>query len=194
MRIGRYLLGALLAFTVAIGGLYIYVNLRIASGNFGVVVPGEVYRSAQVTPEMIRDYRERYGIATILNLRPPSPGADWYDAEVATSAELGIMQVDFGMSSGRMLPLDRAKELIALMERLPKPLLIHCDSGANRTGLASALYLAVIEGRPEDEAEAQLSLRYGHFPIEWPDEISPMYATFEALEYALALEDDESES
>ena len=55
------------------------------------------------------------------------------------------------------------------------------------------LYLAMIEGRPEEEAEAQLSLRYGHFPIEWPDEISPMYATFEVLEYALAMDDDDSE-
>ncbi|WP_219928901.1 tyrosine-protein phosphatase [Palleronia abyssalis] len=49
----------------------------------------------------------------------------------------------------------------------PKPLLIHCRGGADRTGLTCALYVAGIDGRGEDAAEAQLSISYGHIGIPW---------------------------
>ncbi|MFD2031462.1 tyrosine-protein phosphatase [Ancylobacter dichloromethanicus] len=50
------------------------------------------------------------------------------------------------------------------MKDAKKPILIHCQAGADRSGLASALYLAAIKkNSAEAEAEAQLSIRYGHF-------------------------------
>ncbi|MEM7191154.1 MAG: protein tyrosine phosphatase, partial [Pseudomonadota bacterium] len=36
-------------------------------------------------------------------------------------------------------------------------------SGADRAGMASALYLILHEGRPVSEAREQLSIWYGHF-------------------------------
>jgi protein tyrosine/serine phosphatase len=41
---------------------------------------------------------------------------------------------------------------------------VHCDSGADRAGFVSALFLAEIEKRPAEEAARQLSIVYGHFP------------------------------
>ena len=52
--------------------------------------------------------------------------------------------------------------LISHMQTMPKPVLIHCKSGADRTGLAAALYLLVIEGQPIEVAKRQLSFRYIH--------------------------------
>jgi protein tyrosine/serine phosphatase len=43
--------------------------------------------------------------------------------------------------------------------------LIHCKSGADRAGLASAIWLMVMEGRPVEEARAMLSWRYLH--LRW---------------------------
>ena len=40
--------------------------------------------------------------------------------------------------------------------------MIHCKSGADRTGLASALYLMDAEGVPVEVAQKQMSLRYLH--------------------------------
>ncbi len=40
---------------------------------------------------------------------------------------------------------------------------MHCKAGADRAGLAAALYLILHEGRPVAEAARQLSARYGHF-------------------------------
>ncbi len=53
-------------------------------------------------------------------------------------------------------------DLIDLLASLNYPALIHCKSGADRTGFVAAVYLIAIEGRPIDEGLAQLSLRFGH--------------------------------
>jgi len=39
---------------------------------------------------------------------------------------------------------------------------VHCKSGADRTGLAAALYLMVVEDQPFDLARKQLSFRFLH--------------------------------
>jgi hypothetical protein len=43
--------------------------------------------------------------------------------------------------------------------------LVHCYGGSDRTGLATALYLAAIKHAEESDAESQLSLLYGHLPF-----------------------------
>ena len=67
---------------------------------------------------------------------------------------------------------ERAAQLAALLRDAPKPVLIHCRSGADRTGLEPALYLAAVAGSSEDAAEGQISLYYGHvsLPVSaaWP--------------------------
>lgn len=51
------------------------------------------------------------------------------------------------------------------MASVPKPILIHCRSGADRSGLAAALYVSKVAGLDNAKAEAQLSFYYGHVGI-----------------------------
>ncbi|MDB6454459.1 tyrosine-protein phosphatase [Falsirhodobacter sp. 20TX0035] len=69
---------------------------------------------------------------------------------------------------------------MALLRAAPKPVLIHCMSGADRTGLASALLLANLN-HDEDAAERQISFRYGHISIPYTA-AWPMDQSWEALE------------
>jgi protein tyrosine/serine phosphatase len=133
--------------------------------NFHTLVEGQAYRSAQPSPQEIRSYFTEHKIATILNLRGSNPGSSWYDGELSTARELGIAHIDFGMSARRELTPQRVLQLVSIMKRAAKPLLIHCKAGADRTGLASALYLAEIAGQDEAASESQLSLWYGHYAI-----------------------------
>jgi protein tyrosine/serine phosphatase len=55
-------------------------------------------------------------------------------------------------------------EVLDIIRNAPKPLLVHCRSGADRSGLVSALYRLVDEGASVDQADRELSLIYGHFP------------------------------
>jgi len=45
---------------------------------------------------------------------------------------------------------------------MPKPILVHCKSEADRTGLAVTLYRHVIKGEPLDVARKSLHWSYGH--------------------------------
>jgi protein tyrosine/serine phosphatase len=140
-------------------------NSARAENNFHPIVDGKAYRSAQPSPEEIEAYRKTYRIATIINLRGKQTGQAWYDAEVKAAKALGIRHVDFAMSPRRILQPAQSQALIALMKSAPKPILIHCQAGSDRTGLAAALYLAAIEKTGEKAAEGQLALRFGHLSI-----------------------------
>jgi len=166
--------------------LVVYLAVLHGSGNFHTVVAGELYRSGQLDPDQIEAQHAAHGFASILNLRGAQPGKVWYDAEIAVSARLGITHADFAMSARRVLEPDRVQELIALMRSLPKPLLVHCQGGSDRSGLASALYLAAIKGRPLDEAGDQISLVYGHFSLPRLSEAYPMDQTWQLVAPSLA--------
>jgi protein tyrosine/serine phosphatase len=133
-------------------------------GNFHEVIPGELYRSAQPSGADIQSYANTYGIKAILNLRDEAR-TDWYQEEVQAAAKNGITLIDFPISSSKDLPVEEATRLAQLMADAPKPLLIHCEHGSNRTGLAAAIYVGAVSQGSETFAEFQLSPYFGHFAI-----------------------------
>ena len=70
----------------------------------------------------------------------------------------GVAHYDVRMSALRALDPDTRNAMLAILWQAPKPLLIHCRSGADRTGLIAALYLFAIEGQQAETAVQQLSL------------------------------------
>lgn len=172
--IGGGFFACLLAAGLYLGGLQL-------TGNFHTVIPGTLYRSAQPSAADISGYHQAYGIKTVVNLRGEHLGEDWYEAEVVEAGRLGIDHVDFYMSASLELSQAQAEELLSIFERAQRPLLIHCKAGADRSGLAAALYLAAVSKHGEEAAEEQISLRYGHVSIPFTGAFA-MDETFEVLE------------
>lgn len=160
--ITRLLLGTLAVVALYFSAIGIQ---QYVFGNVHAVIEGELYRSAQLTPEQITTVVKAHGIKSILNLRGDNTGSPWYDNEVAATKALGIAHLNYRMKSSRDLTDTQVKELIAAMKDAPKPVLIHCHAGADRTGLASALYLYSVKHVPPAQASRALSLRYGHMPF-----------------------------
>jgi len=173
----------LFAATVVTAALAIagYFGVLQLTGNFHAVVEGALYRSGQPSAADIARYHQHYGIRTIVNLRGESDGADWYRAEVVEAEGLGISVVNFRMSSGRQLTWAQAAALVSILQKAEKPILVHCKAGADRSGLASALYVAAIARQGEAAAERQISIRYGHVSIRFLRAYA-MDRSFEALE------------
>ncbi len=134
------------------------------SGNFHVVQQGVMYRSAQLSGDQFASRIRDNGIRSILNLRGNNAGTPWYDDETAASAAAGVMHVDYAISARRDLSDRQVRDIVALLRELPRPILIHCEAGADRSGLVSAIYELAFGKQPADEAARQLSFRFGHFP------------------------------
>jgi len=166
----------------------LFLSIQSYTGNFHAVIPGEFYRSAQLEEGDITRYQQEYGIKTVLNLRGANKGKDWYDSEINEAKARGINHLDFRMSSSRELTKEEAIQLIAMMKNAPKPLLIHCLAGSDRTGLASALYVAGVAKGTEWEAERQMWIYYGHLPF-YINASFAMNRTFERLEPYLGFKD-----
>ncbi|MNL27860.1 hypothetical protein D3C87_1494800 [compost metagenome] len=93
------------------------------------------------------------------------------------------------MSARHELDMTKVNQLVAIMRDAPKPILIHCKSGADRTGLATALYLGRVAYLGEKAAESQLSVRYGHIGIPYLSETYAMDQTWENVEH-MSIADD----
>ena len=158
-----------------------YCGHAVLSGNFNVVSVGELYRSAQPTPQQLEAYHRLHGIRTVINLRGASD-ADWYRQEVDTAHKLGMVHIDFRMSAKRRFSIDQADALLAVLKAAPKPILIHCTSGADRSGLVAVLYLAGVSGAGEIAAERQLSILYGHIGIPFLSRAYAMDESWELME------------
>ncbi|OCJ12223.1 protein tyrosine phosphatase [Rhizobium sp. AC27/96] len=183
VRVGRGAIVALVAFAAVAGGFYGHM---LWTANFHPVIDGELYRSSQPSAAMIADLQKQYGIKTIINLRGDNTGHHWYDKEITEAKHLDINHVDFRMSSNKELTQEQAAQLVEIMRDAPKPILIHCQAGADRTGLASALYLAAIAKTNEATAEGQMSIIYGHLSLSFARAYA-MDRTFEKLEPWLGL-------
>lgn len=139
-------------------------------GNFDVVKPGRVFRSAQPGRGLEATLRSR-NIASVLNLRGGSPRDWWYANEVATTRRLDVDFYDLPLSAERRPRRGELLRMIDLFGRCRYPLLIHCKSGSDRTGLAVALYRMMVEGTTPDEAMSAFNLWRGHVPAFGPERL-----------------------
>jgi protein tyrosine/serine phosphatase len=171
----RCLLSITLATLVGPSGYGVY---RWEQGNFDVVSQNVVYRSRQLDGQELLDVVQRHGIKSILNLRGRNQGEPWYRDEAAVADHLGLHLFNYPISAYRELDRTQLTELVEILQEAPKPILIHCKSGADRTSLVSALYLEEVEHAEPGVAGQQFSLYYGHLPAFLGAESSAMDRTF----------------
>jgi protein tyrosine phosphatase (PTP) superfamily phosphohydrolase (DUF442 family) len=165
-------LGALLACAAEIGRMSVFRNKH-------VVVPGRLYRSAQLKPAQLEDFVRRFGVRTVINLRG-RPFDDWYPSEMKETQALGISQEDITTSANRLPSPGEIRRLIEVFDRSEHPLLIHCQQGADRTGLAAAMYQLLYTDAPYADARRQCSPRYGHLRIHTAAAMDEFFDRYEA--------------
>lgn len=156
--------------------------LRYHWTNFFEIAPG-VFRSNQPTHARFVKYAEM-GIKTVLNLRGEARHAR-YLFEHESCEKLGLKLVNLSLHARKAPPAQNVLDLIAAFRAAERPFMVHCKSGADRAGLASAIYLMVIEGEPVEQARRMLSPRFIHF--KWTktgvlDHLLDVYAARNAAE------------
>jgi protein tyrosine/serine phosphatase len=133
--------------------------------NWHVVIPGQAYRSAQLSYDQLGDAVHQYGIHTVVNLRGTSPDFDWYLGESRATCDADVGQEDITLSAYRLPAPDELRRLVDVIDHAEYPLLFHCRQGVDRTGLAASVLLLLRTDATPAEARRQLGLRFGHIPI-----------------------------
>ena len=119
-------------------------------------VDDKVVRGPQPNPVQIRYLEWLYGIRTIVNLRGATEFGS-YALERDICERRGIALENCILWSRDPPTREQIHAFKAIIERITYPALFHCKSGADRAGIASALYLILRKGRPVAEAARQLA-------------------------------------
>lgn len=114
--------------------------------NFFQVTP-DLYRSAQPDEAGMRNAEKR-GIRTVVSLRTSNK-----DKSLIEGTKLLLKRVP--ITTWNVGDDDIATALRAINDS-PKPVLVHCLHGADRTGLIIALYRIVFQGWTKEEAKAEM--------------------------------------
>ena len=121
--------------------------------NFYKVSDG-IYRSSQPNRKSM-DLIDVIGIKTVLNLRRHH--SDEYEAK---HTDLKLERIK--MNPGKIRDEDIIQAL-KIIKNSPKPILVHCWHGSDRTGVVIAMYRLVFENYSKDEAIRELRERkYGY--------------------------------
>jgi len=125
------------------------------------LVAKDVWRSNQPSQRRLRALK-RKGMKSVLNLRGSNPVShNLLEKEACDALGLNLVSMNFSARS-----LVKKEILLALLDHfdtIERPFVMHCKSGADRAGLAAALYLLHVENAPIALAKKQLSVRFIHF-------------------------------
>lgn len=123
-------------------------------------ISSELVRTNQPWPHQLAGW-ERAGVKTVINLRGRSESSS-HLIEREACERLGLELIDFRVSSKVAPSREQVLGAKRLFETIAYPAVMHCKSGADRTGVMAVLYLHFRQGQPIGEAIRQLSLRYLH--------------------------------
>ena len=134
--------------------------------NFHWVVPGEAARAMQAWAGGVKPFLGRRGIRAIINLRGRNDDLSWWKKETADARALGIAHLDAMLDSRKLPTREMLVILIESFDRAPRPFLLKCSGGQDRTSFAAAIYLIHRNGwAAMPAARAQYArFPYLHFP------------------------------
>ena len=197
------LAGTLCVLAVAGGYLGVMALLgRAPALNFEVVDPGRLLRSAQPGPGDLDEMAADLGLKTILSLRGIGDFDErkWardhgvkmvilrmYADDPPRDGQIGLF---FTIMRGDTVDLDRYGGMIertigveGTRAKFPLPVLIHCEGGADRTGVMVALYRMAFQGWTLERAKQEMTM-HRHITFIHPrlfpflDDIAPRINRF----------------
>jgi protein tyrosine phosphatase (PTP) superfamily phosphohydrolase (DUF442 family) len=130
--------------------------------NTHTVIPGKVYRTAQLDPDELARFIADKKIRTVVNLRGVGPETDWYQGECRATHAAGVCQEDVTLSAKRLPAPAEVRRLVEVIDHTDYPVVFHCQRGADRTGLAATAAILLLTDATPAEARRQLWPRYGH--------------------------------
>ena len=172
-RLRNFIVG----FLVVGAAIYVWdeiIKYRVIAKRWGVVVPGKIYRSGQISQWMIEPSITKHQIVALIDLTgatPESAQDDHQRKEAEVVQKLDIEHYRFalgGDGTGDIQMYANAVATLVQCEQQGKPVLVHCAAGAQRTGGVVASYRMLIQKQSPQMAYQEMR-RYGWSPRKNPD-------------------------
>jgi hypothetical protein len=109
--------------------------------NFHWIEPDAAARSAQAYAGFLGPFLRAHRIRGLINLRGSNPGHFWWRYETRVCARAGIAHCDVKLNSRQLPTRAMLTALTDAFESVPRPFLLKCSGGQDRTSLAAALYI-----------------------------------------------------
>jgi hypothetical protein len=109
--------------------------------NFHWVVPGEAARMAQAHFGGLDGLLKRHAIRALINLRGANPDIGWWRREKLACDAAGASHFDVMLDSRKLPTRAMLVSLFDAFDAAPRPFVVKCSGGQDRTSLASALYI-----------------------------------------------------
>lgn len=147
-----------------------YFEDRVIPKKFGVVTQDKIYRSGQISYALIDKVLENNDIKVIVDLTLQKVEDRDQDAERAAVEKLGIEVYRYPMGGNGIGTIEYYTAAVAAIDKAVKegkPVLVHCQAGAQRTGGVIATYRMLIQKRDADSIIKEMQ-KYG-----WRDHKNP---------------------
>jgi hypothetical protein len=134
--------------------------------NFHWIREGEAARSSQAHLGGLEGLMRHHGLKAILNLRGENSDLSWWRYERNVCERLAAPHFDTMLDSRKLPTRPMMLRLTEAFGEAPRPFLLKCSGGQDRTGLAAALYLIHRDGWGARAAAERhfAAFPYLHFP------------------------------
>lgn len=149
---------------LACAGIWLAASSVSRSHRLTAVIPGAVYRGAQLDAAALEEVASRFAIRSVINLRGGRGGERWYREEVDACRALGLGHADVRIKLDDAPPRQEVRRFIAYLDEMPRPLLLHCKTGSDRAGWGAAV-ARCLAGEPLEASLGELSLGAGHLCV-----------------------------
>lgn len=123
-------------------------------------------RGAQPEPEGFAQLRQ-LGVKTVLNLRT-------FHSDRKLCAAAGLDYVKVSVQAWETERAEILDVLEVLTDSSQQPVFLHCQHGADRTGVMTALYRMVVQGWPREDAIAEMTTGGFGFHSIWTNLVSSL--------------------
>jgi undecaprenyl-diphosphatase len=158
-----------LCFAVGLGGTLLWsevLKYRFIVKRWGIVEPGSIYRSGQISKWLIEDTLVRNHIAVVIDLNGIEAGDIHQPVEIAAVKKLGLEHHRLPLNGDGTGDIRRYAEAIRVIHesaQAGRPVLVHCYAGTQRTGGVVACYRLLVQRKPPSEVYGEMQ-RYAWNP------------------------------
>lgn len=137
--------------------------------NFCAVESGVFYRSGQLSAKKLNAYIKKYKIKTVINLRGKWPQAAWWRQEEAIARQNNVCLFNVPMTASKLTSKKNIRTILQIFDTAPRPILVHCQGGADRTGEVSALWVLDQQHKNKSCALRQLTIWHHYLRFVHPE-------------------------